>query len=118
MNRSVELKRKRSARVRAKLHGTASQPRLSVFRSNRALHAQLIDDNAMRTVVSGSTRGLTKDSKTKINKVGAAEMLGKHIAESALKAGIKQAVMDRGSYRYHGRVKALAEAARKNGLKI
>ncbi len=118
MNRSVELKRKRAIRVRAKLHGTASHPRLSVFRSNRALYAQLIDDNAMKTLVSASTRSLAKETKTKIHKVGASEMLGKRIAELALKAGIKQAVMDRGSYRYHGRVKALTESVRKNGLKI
>lgn len=118
MNRSVELKRKRATRVRANLHGTASQPRLSVFRSNRALYAQLIDDDAMKTLVSASTSGLAKENKTKTHKVGASEMLGKHIAEAAVKKGIKKAVMDRGSYRYHGRVKALTESARKNGLKI
>lgn len=94
--------------------GTPERPRLSVFRSNNYTYAQLIDDNAGKTVVSASTRGLNK----KASKAEKAKMLGQQLAETAKKAGIKSAIFDRGSYKYHGRVKAVAEGAREGGLKF
>ncbi|OGY60163.1 MAG: 50S ribosomal protein L18 [Candidatus Colwellbacteria bacterium RIFCSPLOWO2_01_FULL_48_10] len=113
-----EIKRRRAIRNRAKITGIASSPRLSVFRSNTGLYAQLIDDESGKTVVSFSTRKLAIAKGEKVNKTKQAEMLGKQIAEMAKKAGITKAIMDRGSYRYHGRVKALADGARAGGLKI
>lgn len=101
-------------RVRAKVRGTALRPRLSVFRSNRFTSAQLIDDVAGRTLVAASSR----EFKEKGKKCDLAARVGKAIAERAKKAGITKAVVDRGAYRYHGRVKALVEAARAEGLKI
>ncbi|HNU81122.1 MAG TPA: 50S ribosomal protein L18 [bacterium] len=106
-------KQRRQDKVRAKISGTASRPRLNVFRSNRGLYLQLIDDVSGRTLASAHVREL-KDKKLK--KVEAAAALGKILAEKARALGIKEAVFDRSSYRYHGRVKAVAEAAREQGL--
>jgi len=103
-------------RVRAKITGTAIRPRLSVFRSNRHIFAQLIDDGAGKTLVSVSSKSLKKE--TKFSKSMIAEMVGKMMAEKAIEQGITQAVFDKGPYRYHGRVKALSEVAKKTGLKI
>ncbi len=105
---------RRAKRVRSTIRGTAERPRLSVFRSNAFTYVQLIDDAAGKTLVASSTRALAAKGK----KSEAATALGKAIAAAAKKAGIARAVLDRGSYRYHGRVKAVAEAARKAGLKI
>lgn len=106
---------RRAFRVRSKVRGTAERPRLSVFRSNRFTVAQLIDDVAGRTLVHASSREL----KGKKGAKGAvAAEVGTLMAERAKKAGIAKAVADRGSYRYHGRVKALVEAARTAGLSI
>lgn len=105
---------RRAARSRAKLFGTASRPRLSVFKSNLGLYAQLIDDEAGQTLVSAHTKQL----QTKGNKTTAAEALGKAIAEKAKTAKISQVVFDRGPNVYHGRIKAVAEAARANGLEF
>ncbi len=124
MNKKTLVKIRKATRNRAKLHGTASQPRLSVFRSNKYIHAQLIDDNAGKTLVSGSTKskeagnaaGNSKSAKNA--KITQAETLGQSIAKKAVEKGIKKAIFDRGSYKYHGRVKALAEGARAGGLKI
>lgn len=115
MHKKTIIKIRKAARNRAKLHGTASSPRLSVFRSNKYLHAQLIDDNAGKTLLSASTR---ESKSVKIPKLKQAESLGESIAKKAIEKGIKNAVFDRGSYKYHGRVKALAEGARSGGLKI
>lgn len=100
--------------MRAKIYGTAEKPRLTVFRSNRYLHAQLINDEKGMTVISASSREVAK----KATKTPVGDYVGTAIAERAKKAGITKAVFDRGSYQYHGKVKALVEAARKGGLVI
>lgn len=105
---------RRQKRNRAKIYGTAEKPRLSVFRSNRYTYAQLIDDAKQTTLVSASAKEVESSGK----KTGLAKAVGKLIAEKAQKLGIKQAVFNKGSYLYHGRVKAVAEGARENGLKI
>ena len=102
---------KRRRRVRAKVVGTAERPRISVFRSNRGISVQLIDD------LNGKT--LAAEQRTEFrgaNKMEQAEQVGKALAERAKAAGIERAVFDRGGYQYHGRVKTLAEAAREGGL--
>ena len=115
MKTKLNVKRKRrAARVRAVISGTSARPRLSVFRSNRATYAQLIDDVKGHTLLSLKTGA----GKGKVSKVGAALKLGEELGKEAFKKGIKSVVFDRGSYKYHGRVKAVAEGARKNGLKI
>jgi len=106
-------------RVRQSLSGTADRPRLSVYRSLSHLYAQVIDDSAGKTLAfAGSNdKEMRKHTKGGGN-VAAAKVVGKTIAERALQKGISQVVFDRGGYRYHGRVKALAEAAREAGLKF
>ncbi|MEZ5894430.1 MAG: 50S ribosomal protein L18 [Parvularculaceae bacterium] len=110
----------RAVRTRRSIRKTTgTRPRLSVFRSSKNISAQIIDDRAGKTLVSASTleADLKKDlGKVEGGKTGAAAMLGKIIAERAVKAGVKDVVFDRGGYMYHGRVKALAEAAREAGL--
>ncbi|MEZ6184697.1 MAG: 50S ribosomal protein L18 [Planctomycetota bacterium] len=113
----TQQRKNRHRRARTRLHGTAARPRLAVFRSNKFIYAQLIDDDARKTVASASTqqkdlRGQLQGTAT----VAAAELLGKTIAERAKAAGIAQVCFDRGGYRYHGRIKALATAAREAGL--
>ena len=109
---------RRSRRVRHTLKRAANgRARLSVFRSSKHIYAQVIDDNAGKTVASAST--LDKDLKGKLPKgsdTAAAEAVGKLVAERAVKAGVNDVVFDRGGYIYHGRVKALADAAREAGL--
>lgn len=101
-------------RVRKNLAGTPSRPRLSVYRSNTGMYAQIIDDEAGRTLVSASS---LKDKKASgIPKIEQAKLVGQAIAEKAKAAGIEKVVFDRNGYLYHGRVKALAEAAREAGL--
>jgi len=104
---------RRHARVRKTVSGTESRPRLDVFRSNTNIYAQIIDDVKGVTLVSASSLKLDLGSNCE-----AAAKVGKAVAEAALKAGIKEVVFDRGGYIYHGRVKALAEAAREAGLKF
>lgn len=104
----------RKGRVRAKVRGTAERPRLSVFRSNRALDLQLIDDTLGKTLARAST----KEVKGAKGKVAASAEAGKLLARRALDAGVKKAVFDRGHYRYHGRVKAVADGARGAGLEL
>ena len=104
-------------KLRNRLSGTAECPRLAVFRSNNHMYAQIIDDIAQNTLVSAST--LQKDVKAnlkKTNNVEAAACLGKAIAEKAIEKGIKDVVFDRGGFIYHGKVQALADAAREAGL--
>ena len=105
---------KRHRKIRQNLSGTETAPRLCVFRSNSAIYAQIIDDTKGVTLVSSSSLEL----KIKNNNLEAAAAVGKDIAEKAKKAKIKTVVFDRGGYIYHGRVKALAEAARENGLEF
>ena len=108
---------KKHMKLRNRFSGTAECPRLAVFRSNNHMYAQIIDDTAQNTLVSAST--LQKDVKAnleKTNNVEAAAYLGKVIAERALEKGIKDVVFDRGGYIYHGKVQALADAAREAGL--
>ena len=110
-----EVRKARHTRVRNKLSGTKDIPRLNVFRSNNNIFAQIIDDTKGETLVSASS--IDKELKIKNGgNVEAAIKVGKLIAERAKKAKIKDVVFDRGGYLYHGRVKALAEEARKNGL--
>ena len=114
-----KARQRRHERIRNKVIGSADCPRLNVFRSNANIHAQIIDDEAGKTLVSAST--LDKEVKASIengsNKEGAAAV-GKKIAERALAANINEVVFDRGGYIFHGRVAALAEAAREAGLKF
>ena len=104
---------KRRRRVRAKISGTALRPRISVFRSNRGISAQLVDDVAGHTLAAVSWTESPLRDKAPMEQAGEA---GKLLAERAQQAGIASAVFDRGGYRYHGRVKALAEGAREGGL--
>ena len=107
----------RHKRIRSKISGTSAIPRLCVFRSNTGIYAQIIDDETRTTLVSASS--LDKDLNIKNgSNVEAAKVVGKAIAEKATKAKITKVVFDRGGYLYHGRVKALAEAARENGLEF
>jgi large subunit ribosomal protein L18 len=106
---------RRRRRVRAKITGTAERPRLSVFRSNRGLFAQLIDDRSGKTVAAVSW---IEPDLRKLASMEQAKRVGELIAERAKAAGVETCVFDRGGYRYHGRVKALAESAREGGLKF
>ena len=112
---------KRHRRIRKKIQGTAERPRLVVFRSIKNIEGQLVDDDSSRTVVGVSTlAGELKDfqSKSQMPKVAAAFEAGKLLAEKAKAAGVETVVFDRGGYKYHGRVKAFAEGARKGGLEF
>lgn len=104
-------------RIRKVIHGTHERPRLSVFRSNRDIYVQLVDDMAGQTLVAASSRN-TEVAEGKVRKTEQAKLVGQLIAKKALEAGITQCVFDRGGYLYHGRVKSLAEAAREGGLKF
>jgi large subunit ribosomal protein L18 len=110
-----QARARRHRRVRGKITGTAERPRLAVFRSNRGIFAQLIDDDAGRTVASASWLDLKSQRG---NKTDQAAAVGKALAEAAGKAGVAACVFDRGGYLYHGRVKALAESAREGGLQF
>jgi large subunit ribosomal protein L18 len=112
INRS-EIRKRIHVRIRRKLAGTTERPRLSVHRSLNHIYAQVIDDQTGETVASASTIALK--SKTGGN-IAAAKEIGKAIAEKAKEKGVKQVVFDRGGYLYHGRIKALADAAREAGL--
>jgi len=105
-------------RIRKKLEGTADRPRLAVFRSNTQIYVQLIDDTAGKTLVSASSREKSVAGKDKIKKTEQAALVGKLIAEKCKEKGIENVVFDRSGYKYHGRVKSLADAARKGGLKF
>jgi large subunit ribosomal protein L18 len=104
---------KRRRRVRAKVHGTAERPRISVFRSNRGIFAQLVDDESGRTLASVNW---TESDLRSLKPMEQATKAGSLLAERGKAAGVESAVFDRGGYRYHGRVKALAEGAREGGL--
>jgi large subunit ribosomal protein L18 len=113
----VELRRRRHARVRRRVHGTASRPRLAVFRSNKHISAQLIDDDAGATLASASSVEAELRGTTGGN-IDAAGTVGGLIAARARAAGITTVVFDRGGFAYHGRVAALADAAREQGLEF
>jgi large subunit ribosomal protein L18 len=98
--------------IRRKISGTAERPRLSVFKSNRNIYVQLIDDLAGRTLAAASSKDLNVTNNT----IDSSKSVGQKIAEKAKEAGIAQVIFDRGGYKYHGQVKALAEGAREGGL--
>ena len=111
-----EARARRHKRVRGKVYGTAERPRLVVFRSNSGIEAQLVNDADGKTLAAASWLHLKKSFKG--NKTRQAAEVGKLLAENANKASVENVVFDRGGYLYHGRVKALAEAAREGGLKF
>ena len=108
-----ERRNKIKARIRGKISGTAQRPRMSVFRSNKQIYVQLVDDLEGKTLASASSKGIEAGNKTEI-----AAKVGKAIAEKALAAGLTEVVFDRNGYLFHGRVKSLADAAREGGLKF
>ena len=109
INRRIKIK----TRIRGRISGTAECPRMSVFRSNKQIYVQLIDDLAGKTLVATSSKGIEQGTKIEI-----AAAVGEAIAKKALEAGITEVVFDRNGYLFHGRVKSLADAARKGGLKF
>jgi large subunit ribosomal protein L18 len=111
-----EARARRHRRVRGKIFGTAERPRLVVFRSNRGIEAQLVDDLEGKTLAGASWLNLKKSFKG--NKTAQAAEVGKLLAANAKSASVETVVFDRGGYLYHGRVKALADAAREGGLKF
>ncbi len=116
-DKAIRAARRRRYHVRKKIFGTPDRLRLSVFRSNRHIYAQIIDDVAGATLVSASTRA--KDLQDQLSKAGniqAAQVVGEAVAKQAISVGINCVCFDRNRYKFHGRVKALAEAARKGGL--
>jgi large subunit ribosomal protein L18 len=112
INRRAKIKR----RIRKKVSGTAQLPRLTVFRSNKQIYAQLIDDTNGVTLASASS--YKNDSASNVSKIEQAAIVGKEVAEKAIKVGIEKVVFDRNGYLYHGRVKSLADSAREGGLKF
>ena len=115
MNTKLEQRQKIRYRIRKKVSGTATQPRLSVFRSNFEIYAQLIDDDAAVTLAGASSRDKSIIAQ-KVNKIGKSKLVGASIALKAKELGIEKVVFDRGGNLYHGRIKALAEGAREGGL--
>lgn len=109
----IQRRNKIKTRIRGKVSGTAARPRMTVFRSNKQIYVQVIDDLAGATLVACSSKGLEGGTKIEI-----AAKVGKAIAEKALAAGITEVVFDRNGYLFHGRVKSLADAAREGGLKF
>ena len=110
-----QARARRHRRIRGKISGSAERPRLAVFRSNKGISAQLIDDDSGKTLAGASWVGLKSFSGTKTDQ---ATEVGKALAVAAKEAGVETCVFDRGGYLYHGRVKALAEGAREGGLKF
>jgi large subunit ribosomal protein L18 len=116
---NFRLRKRRTFRVRKSLRGDAARPRLSVFRSHKHIYAQVIDDETGKTLASASTTEGDLATKLKYGgNVAAATAVGKTVAERSLEAGIKQVCFDRGPFKYHGRVAAVAEAAREAGLSL
>ena len=113
-----ERRQKIKIRIRGKLSGTSEKPRMSVFRSNKQISVQLIDDSQGKTLLAASSLEKVIADKKVITKIEQAKLVGKLISEKCKKDGIKQVVFDRSVYLFHGRVKSLADAARENGLKI
>jgi len=113
MKTKIQRRNKIKTRIRGKISGTAARPRMSVFRSNKQIYVQLIDDLAGVTLLSTSSKGIEEGTKSEI-----AAKVGENIAKKALEAGINEVVFDRNGYLFHGRVKSLADAARNGGLKF
>ena len=109
----IQRRNKIKTRIRGKVSGTAARPRMTVFRSNKQIYVQLIDDLAGKTLVAASSKGIEEGTKIEI-----AAKVGASIAEKAIAAGITEVVFDRNGYLFHGRVKSLADAARNGGLKF
>lgn len=109
-----ELRKKRHFRVRSKITGTETRPRLNVFRSNKGIYTQIIDDTKGITIVSASSESMN----LKGNNIEVCQKVGEEVAKQAIDKGIKEVVFDRGGYLYHGKIKALADSARETGLKI
>ena len=109
----IQRRNKIKTRIRGKISGTAQRPRMTVFRSNKQIYVQLIDDLAGVTLVSASSKGIDEGTKSEI-----AAKVGRNVAKKALEAGITEVVFDRNGYLFHGRVKSLADAAREGGLKF
>jgi len=109
----IARRNKIKTRIRGKISGTAARPRMSVFRSNKAIYVQIIDDLAGNTIASASSKGLEGGTKSEI-----AAKVGEEIAKKVIEKGVTEVVFDRNGYLYHGRVKSLADAARKGGLKF
>ncbi|MDE5685408.1 MAG: 50S ribosomal protein L18 [Paramuribaculum sp.] len=109
----IERRNKIKARIRGKISGTAERPRMTVFRSNKQIYVQLVDDLQGKTLASASSKGIEEGTKSEI-----AAKVGEAIAKKALEAGITEVVFDRNGYLFHGRVKSLADAARNGGLKF
>lgn len=109
----IQRRNKIKARIRGKISGTAQRPRMTVFRSNKQIYVQLVDDLQGKTLVATSSKGIEEGTKSEI-----AAKVGEKIAQMALEAGITDVVFDRNGYLFHGRVKSLADAARKGGLKF
>ncbi len=114
MNQKIARRQRIKAHIRTNICGTTERPRLTVFRSNSQIYAQVIDDTKGKTLASASSLGI----KDKITKTEKAAQVGKALAEAAKKAGVEAVVFDRNGYLYHGRVKQLADAAREAGLKF
>ena len=109
----TQRRNKIKARIRGKISGTAARPRLCVFRGNKQIYAQLIDDVAATTLVSASSKGITEGTKSEI-----AAKVGEAVAKKAIEKGIETVVFDRNGFLFHGRIKSLADGARKGGLKF
>lgn len=105
-------------RIRKRISGTENRPRMSVYRSNKEIYVQLIDDVEGKTLLSASSREKEIAEVKNISKTEQAKLVGKLVAKKALEKGVKEVIFDRGGYLYHGRVKSLAESARENGLKF
>ena len=113
-----EIRRKKHARLRNRISGTAERPRLSVFRSNNHMYAQIIDDTVGNTICAASTLDKAASELEHTDNVEAAAFVGKLIAERALEKGVKTVIFDRGGFIYNGKVQALADAAREAGLEF
>jgi large subunit ribosomal protein L18 len=112
-------RKRRHRRVRKKISGTAERPRLNVFRSLRHIYAQIIDDDRGRTLVAASTQDpALRDQLAGLDKTAQAKVVGQALAERAQAKSVRQVIFDRGGYKYHGRVKALADGAREGGLEF
>ena len=119
LSTSLDPRQRRHLRVRKKVSGTAQRPRLSIFRSLRHIYAQVIDDSEGRTIAAASSLdGPVQEQRSGKKKTEMAHLVGQLAGERAKERGVQQVVFDRGGYKYHGRVKALAEAARKGGLEF
>ncbi len=113
MKTKIQRRNKIKTRIRGKISGTAERPRMSVFRSNKGIYVQVIDDLTGNTIVAASSKGLEGGTKVEV-----AAKVGEEIAKRAMEKGVTEVVFDRNGYLFHGRVKSLADAARKGGLKF